>query len=80
MINDNPRSRSFIALCPRLLRLKHFQTSFPQKALANFHMEPPLDVGMKICSNVPGHLAKMASRPISGKKLQKSPSSEPRGQ
>ena len=36
---------------------------------ANFHVAPPWDVGMKICSNVPGHMAKMVSRPIYGKKL-----------
>ena len=35
-------------------------------------MEPPLDVGMKICSNVPDHMTKMASRPIYGKNLQTS--------
>ena len=46
---------------------------------ANFHMEPPWDVGMKICSNVPGHMTKMVSRPIYGKNLQKASSSEPRG-
>ena len=39
-------------------------------------MEPPWDVGMKICSNVPGHMTKMASSPIYDKNLQKS--SEPR--
>ena len=38
-------------------------------------MEPPWDVGMKICSNVPGHMTKMASSPIYGKNLQKSLSS-----
>ena len=43
-----------------------------------FHMEPPWDVGMKICSNVPGHMTKMASSPIYGKNLQKSLSLEPR--
>ena len=26
-------------------------------------MEPPWDIGMKICSNVQGHMTKMASRP-----------------
>ena len=46
---------------------------------AKFCMEPSWDVGMKICSNVPGHMTKMVSRPIYGKNLQKSPSSEPRG-
>ena len=34
---------------------------------AKFHMEPPWDVGMKMCSNLPGHMTKMASRPIYGK-------------
>ena len=42
-------------------------------------MVPPWNVEMKICSNVPSHMTKMASRPICGKILQKSPSSEPRG-
>ena len=43
-----------------------------------FHIEPPRDSGMKTCSNVLGHTTKMASRPIYGKNLQKSPSSKPR--
>ena len=30
-----------------------------------------MDVGMKMCSNVSGHMTKMASRPIYGKNLQK---------
>ena len=33
-------------------------------------MAHPWDVGMKICSNVPGHMTKMASRPIYGKNLK----------
>ena len=41
---------------------------------AKFHMEPSWDVGMKICSNVPGHMTKVVSRPIYGK--TKSPFSE----
>ena len=46
---------------------------------AKFRIEPPWDIGMKICSNVPGHMAKMASRLIYGKILEKkNPSSEPR--
>ena len=45
---------------------------------AKFHMEPPWDVGLKMCSNILGHMTKMASRPIYGKNLQKSPSAEPR--
>ena len=46
---------------------------------AKFHIEPPRDTGMKFYSNVSGHMTKMAFRPIYGKNLQKSPSSEPRG-
>ena len=33
------------------------------------HMEPPWDVGMKICSNVLGYMIKRASRPIYGQNL-----------
>ena len=77
MIYDNPWSRSFIDT-----QIPHFQTSFLQKTLrsfeAKFPIEPPWDVGMKICSNVQGHMTKMASMPIYGKNLQKSPS-VPRG-
>ena len=42
-------------------------------------MKPPWDVGMKICSNVPGHMTKMASRPIYGNNFKTSPSSEQSG-
>ena len=45
---------------------------------AKFHIESPWDIWMKIYSNVPGHMTKMASWPIYGKNLQKSPYSEPR--
>ena len=34
---------------------------------AKFHVEPPWDIGMKMYSNVPGHMTKMASRPTYGK-------------
>ena len=34
---------------------------------AKFHMEPPWDGGMKVCSNGPGHMTKMAAMPIYGK-------------
>ena len=43
-----------------------------------FHMETPLDGGTKVCSNGPGHMTKMAARPIYGKKPLKS-SPEPEG-
>ena len=67
-IYDNPRSASFINLCPMQLEFNMFQLLFlkknPRPLEAKFHMEPPWDVRMKICSNVLGHMTKMASRPI----------------
>ena len=44
---------------------------------AKFHVEPPWDGGMKICSNGPGHTTKMAAMPMYGKNLKKS-SPEPK--
>ena len=37
---------------------------------AKFHMEPPWDGGMKVGSNGPGHMTKMATMPIYGKNLK----------
>ena len=34
---------------------------------AKFHMEPPWDDGMKVYSNRPGHMTKMAAMTIYGK-------------
>ena len=80
MIYDNPRSRSFTDICPRSLRFNILKLLFLKKKTrlfeAKFHMEPPWDIGMKIYSIIPGHMTKMASRPIYGKKLQQSFSSE----
>ena len=54
MIYNNRRSRSFTDT-----QIQHLQTSFSQNTLwpfeAKFPMDPPWDVGMKICSNVQGH-------------------------
>ena len=75
MIYDNPRSGSFIDLCPRSLRFNIFNFLFLKNTRpfeAKFHMEPPCDVGMKMFSNVPCHMIKMPSRPIYDKNLQKS--------
>ena len=44
-----------------------------------FHMESPWNGGMKVCSNSPGHMTKMAAMPIYGKNLKKSSSPEPKG-
>ena len=71
-----------LTFCPRSLRLNIFKLLFLKNTRpleAKFHMGPPWDVGMKICSNVPGHMTKMASRPIYGKNLKKPPSSERSG-
>ena len=46
---------------------------------AKFHVEPPWDGGMKICSNGPGHMTKRAAMFIYGKNLKKSSSPEPKG-
>ena len=67
----------------KVTQIQYFKTSFPKKNTgsveAKFRIEPPWDNGMKICSNVPGHMAKVASRLIYGKNLKKkNPSSEPR--
>ena len=40
-------------------------------------MELFWDGGTKVCSNVPGHMTKMAAMPIYGKNLKKSSSPEP---
>ena len=47
---------------------------------AKFHMELPWDGGMKVCSNGPGHMSKVAAMPIYGKNLKYSSSPEPNGQ
>ena len=38
---------------------------------AKFHMEPPRDGGMKVCSNCSSHMTKMAAMPIYGKNFWK---------
>ena len=43
-------------------------------------MELLLDGRMKVCSNGPGHMTKMAAMAIYGKNLKKSSSPEPKGQ
>ena len=56
-----------------------FSTKNTKLFEAKLCMEPSWDVGMKIYSNVLGHMTKMVSRPIYGKNLQNSSSLEPRG-
>ena len=71
------RSRSFIDLGPRSLRFtfsNFFSLDWPIEA--KFHVVPPWDGGMKVCSDSPGHMTNMATMPIYGKNL-KSSSLEP---
>ena len=82
-LNEYQRSRSFSDLHPRSLRFTFsiffsLETSGPIEA--KFHVEPPWDRGMKVCSNGLCHMANMAAMPIYGKNLKKSSSLEPKGQ
>ena len=44
-----------------------------------FHMETPKNGGIKVCSNGPGHMTKMAAMPIYGKNPLKISFSKPEG-
>ena len=64
-------SRSFINLHPRSLRFtfsNFFSLETSRSIETKFHMEPPWDKGMKICSNGLCHMTNMATMPIYGKK------------
>ena len=77
------RSRSFIVLHPRSLRFifsNFFSLETSRPIEAKFHVEPPWDRGMKVCSNGLCHNTSMAAMPIYGKNLKKSSSLEPKGQ
>ena len=67
------RSRSFIDLGPMSLRFTTFSNFFSLETArpidAKFHVEPPWDGGMKVCSNGPGHMTNMATMPIYGKNV-----------
>ena len=74
------RSRSFIDHGPRSLRFtfsNFFSLETARSIEAKFHVEPPLDGGVKVCSNGPGHMTNIAAMPIYGKNLKKSSSLEP---
>ena len=76
------RSRSFIDLHPRSLKFtfsNFFSLETSRPIEAKFHVKPPWDRGMKICSNGLCHMTNMATMPIYGKNLKKS-SLEPKGQ
>ena len=74
-VYDNPRSKSFIDLCPRLLRFNIFKLLFLKKLQAiievKFHMESPWDVGIENLLKCSGSHDQVASRSIHGKKTSK---------
>ena len=77
------RSRSFVDRHPGSLRFtfsNFFSLETSRPIEAKFHVEPPWDRGMKICSNGLCHLTSMSAMPIYGKNLKKSSSLEPNGQ
>ena len=55
---------------PHSLNIFSSETTGPIKA--KFHMKSPWEGGTKICSNCPGHMTKLATMLIYGKKLKKS--------
>ena len=59
-------------VCMLLTFSNIFSSETTEPIEAKFHMEPPWDGGMKVCSNGPGHMTKMATMPIYGKILKKS--------
>ena len=64
------RSKSIVDLGARSLRfniLIFFSLEAAMLIEAKFHLYPPWDGGLKVCSNVPGHMTDMATRPIYGK-------------
>ena len=46
-----------------------FSLETARQIKAKFHVEPPWDGRMKVCSNGPGHMTNMAAMPIYGKNL-----------
>ena len=54
--------------------VQHFQTSFSLATAkpieAKFHVDPPRDEGMKVCSNGIGRMTKMVAMPIYGKNIK----------
>ena len=59
--------RPYVCVCVSAFSNISSETTGPIEA--KFHMEPPWDGGMKICSNGPGHMTKMVAMSIYGKNL-----------
>ena len=61
---------SFIDLGSRSIRFNIFKLIFSLETAkpieAKFHMEPPWDSGIKVCSNGLGRMTKMAAMPTYG--------------
>ena len=51
-------------------RFSNISSETPGLIEAKFHVEPPWDGGMKVCSTDPGHMTSMAAMPIYGKNLK----------
>ena len=49
-----------------------FFSKTPWPIKAKLHVEHPKEGGTKVCINGPGHMTKVATMPIYGKKLKKS--------
>ena len=79
------RPRSFSDLGQRSLGLNvlTFSNDFSSETAGpisiKFHMQHPDNGRLKVCSNGPGLMDKMATMPIYGKNLKKSSSPEPLG-
>ena len=70
------RRQSYVVRRPHFLNMFSSETAWSIKV--KFYMEAPWDEGTKVCSNGPGHMTKMAAKPIYGKNLKKSSSPEPK--
>ena len=67
------RSRSFIDLHPRSLRFtfsNFFSLETSRPIEVKFHVEPPWDREMKVCSNGLCYMTSMAAMPVYGKNLK----------
>ena len=64
-ISVTPASIRPSSICPSTFSNIFSSETTPIKL--RFHMETPYDAGTKVCSNGPGHMTKMAARPIYGK-------------
>ena len=79
-IYEYQRSRSFIYLGTRSPRFNIFKLLFLRNHWADWSQSScgQWDEGIKVCSNGPGHMTKMAAMPIYGKNMKNS-SLEPKG-